>query len=110
MADDPDVAMADFFQVTPAQLRAWRAAEGRHRCPGRTTRGHGCRNRASAAVDYDPQVWAARAPSFCPTHTPSKEQLIGGGEGDVADQRPRPLEFDRGVHQSGEDDTAAARR
>lgn len=73
MADDPDVAMADFFQVTLAQLRAWRAAEGRHRCPGKTTRGHSCRNHASAVVDYDPRVWAAREASFCPTHTPSKE-------------------------------------
>lgn len=72
-ADDPDVAMADFFQVTPAQLRAWRAAEGRHRCPGKTTRGHGCRNHAVAVIDYDPRVWAAREPAFCSAHMPSGE-------------------------------------
>lgn len=73
MADDPDLTLSEFFQVTPEQLRAWRAAEGRHRCPGKTTRGHGCRNHASAMVDYDPRIWAARDPSFCPTHKPSNK-------------------------------------
>ncbi|MDQ3126323.1 MAG: hypothetical protein M3Q74_12070 [Pseudomonadota bacterium] len=74
-ADDPDLAMADFFQVTLQQLVAWRAAEGRQRCPGVTTRGHGCRNYASAVVDYDPRVWVARDPGFCPNHMKSQHDM-----------------------------------
>lgn len=70
-ADDPDLAMADFFQVTLEQLRAWRAAEGRHRCAGTTTRRHDCRNHASVVIDYDPRVWASRPPLFCPAHAAS---------------------------------------
>lgn len=70
-ADDPDLAMADFFQVTVEHLRAWRAAEGRHRCAGTTTRGHGCRNYASVVIDYDPRVWVSRTPPFCAAHAPS---------------------------------------
>lgn len=66
--DDPDETAATFFQVTPAQLRAWRAAEGRHRCHGLTARGSACRNYASTAVDYDPRAWLARGPTFCPAH------------------------------------------
>lgn len=77
-ADDPDMALADFFQVTPEQLRAWRAAEGRHRCPGTTTRGHGCRNHASAVIDYDPRAWLSREPVPCPAHTPSSAEAAAG--------------------------------
>lgn len=69
--DDADVAVAAFFQVTLRQLEAWRDAEGRHRCPGVTTRGHGCRNYASPVVDYDPRAWVARAPEYCPAHLSS---------------------------------------
>ena len=69
-ADDADLALADFFQVTPGELRSWRAAEGRHRCPGMTTRGHSCRNHASAVIDYDPRAWVSREPVFCPVHLP----------------------------------------
>lgn len=78
-ADDPDVALAAFFQVTPAQLRAWRAAEGRHRCPVMTTRGHGCRGHASAVVDYDPRAWVSRDPAFCPAHAPARHESAAVG-------------------------------
>lgn len=73
-ADDPDLAMADFFQVTLEQLRAWRAAEGRHRCSGTTTRGHGCLNHASIVIDYDPRTWVSRNPLFCAAHSPSAQE------------------------------------
>lgn len=69
--EDADIAVAAFFQVTPGQLEAWREAEGRHRCPGITTRGHACRNYASAVVDYDPRAWVARDPEYCPSHLTS---------------------------------------
>lgn len=72
-ADDPDVAMADFFQIKPEQLIAWRTAEGRQRCPGATTRGHVCRNYVSAVVDYDPRAWLSREPQYCPTHARSQQ-------------------------------------
>lgn len=105
MADDPDVAMADFFQVTPAQLRAWRAAEGRHRCPGKTTRGHSCRNQASAVVDYDPRVWAARDPSFCSTHMPARQEPVQAGSA-LPGAAPSA---DGGDAAVGQDGCAAAR-
>ena len=76
-ADDPETAMADFFQVTLSQLEAWRAAEGRHRCPGVTTRGHGCRNFTSAVVDYDPRLWVSRDTAYCPTHMKSQPGPAG---------------------------------
>ncbi|MBU4135353.1 MAG: hypothetical protein KJ690_02925 [Alphaproteobacteria bacterium] len=101
-ADDPDVAMAAFFRVMPGQLRAWRAAEGRHPCGGTTSRGHGCRNQASALIDYDPRVWAARDPVFCPSHMPADKepaparpdhpsvasQVTGGDAATEDDERP----------------------
>lgn len=70
-ADDPQAAMAAFFEVTPDQVQAWRAAEGRHACAMPTIRGTGCRNHASAVIDYDPRVWAARAPVYWPSHSPT---------------------------------------
>ena len=79
--EDADVAVADFFQVTPQELRSWRLAEGRHRCPGVTTRGHGCRNYASALIDYDPRVWLARAPEFCPIHLKSRQEQAAARSG-----------------------------
>lgn len=81
---DADVAVADFFQVTPQDLRAWRLAEGRHRCPGVTTRGHGCRNRPSAVVDYDPRAWVSREPVFCPAHLGSRQEWGSTGPGPPA--------------------------
>lgn len=71
-ADDPDVAAAAFFQVTPQQLRAWRASEGRHQCHGVTVRGHDCRNYSSTEIDYDPRAWVSRGPAFCPAHMTSE--------------------------------------
>lgn len=68
-AEDPDAVAAAFFQVTPQQLRAWRASEGRHQCRGVTVRGHDCRNYASTRIDYDPRVWVSRGAAFCPAHT-----------------------------------------
>ncbi|MDP1777829.1 MAG: hypothetical protein Q8K90_04390 [Brevundimonas sp.] len=98
-ADDPDVAVADFFQVTLQQLVAWRTAEGRQHCPGVTTRGHGCRNYASAVIDYDPRLWISRNPGFCPTHMRSGQELTAERRGPPA---PAPQAAGRKV--SAEDD------
>ncbi len=87
--DDADLAVAAFFQVTPRQLEAWRDAEGRHRCPGVTTRGHGCRNYASTVVDYDPRAWVARDPEYCPSHLASlPEPAATRPASPAADPRP----------------------
>ena len=82
-SDDPETAVADFFQVTVQQLRAWRAAEGRQCCPGVTTRGHSCRNYVSSIVDYDPRGWVARAPEYCPTHLRAQQEMAGSPEAAV---------------------------
>lgn len=68
-ADDPVAATAAFFEMTASELRAWRAAEGRHYCQAVTSRGAGCRNPSSDIVDLDPRVWISRGPGFCATHT-----------------------------------------
>lgn len=72
-ADNPEVAIADFFQVTIPQLRAWRAAEGRQCCPGVTTRGHTCRNYVSSVIDYDPRAWESRPAEYCSTHLKAQQ-------------------------------------
>lgn len=76
-ADKPDVASAEFFQVTPQQLHAWRAAEGRHRCLAVNARGGRCSNFASPEIDYDPRLWASREPGFCPVHLTSRSACAG---------------------------------
>lgn len=94
---DADLAVADFFQVTQGQLRAWLLAEGRHRCPCTTTRGHGCRNYASAVIDYDPRVWVSRDPGYCPMHLRSPRRPA------AAAGRPQPA-------TAVEDDASVAAR
>ena len=103
--EDADVAVADFFQVTPQELRSWRLAEGRHRCPGVTTRGHGCRNYASALIDYDPRTWASRDPVFCPAHM--KSQLAPAAEPAGS---PAPALQIAGRNPSPEDDASVTAR
>lgn len=104
-ADDPEVAMADFFQVTLPQLEAWRAAEGRQRCPGVTTRGHGCRNYASALIDYDPRLWVSRDPGFCSTHMKSRHDLATARTGP-----PAPAQQIVGRNTAAEDDASVSAR
>ena len=99
---DADVALAAFFQVTPQQLAAWRAAEGRHRCPGVTTRSHGCRNYATTVIDYDPRTWVSREPVFCPTHTSSPQEPQAG--------RPAPALTVAGGNAADEDDAGVTAR
>ncbi len=102
---DADAAVAAFFQVTVEQLGAWRAAEGRHRCPGVTTRGHSCRNYASAVVDYDPRAWVARDPEFCPTHLNSQQEPAA-----ARPAPPAPVPQTVGRNPSAEDDVGVAAR
>ena len=98
---DADLAVADFFQVTSQELRSWLLAEGRHRCPGVTTRGHGCRNYVSAVIDYDPRVWVSRDPEYCPTHMKSQQGPAAARPG-----QPQP----GGRNTAGEDDAGLTAR
>jgi len=102
---DADVALAAFFQVTLEQLAAWRAAEGRHRCPGVTSRGHNCRNHASAVVDYDPRAWVARDPEFCKAHLNSQPEPAA-----ARPAPPAPAPHTSGRNAAAEDDVSVNAR